>query len=566
MHGVLKVKSSAQQEAEKRKERQEKAEKFKKLTRKIFDKRKCKELDDELMSLTEKLLSSNPDFNTIWNIRKEIFLKLKDERSEEELNDLYSNELRFLQSCLHVNPKSYGVWEHRRFSLQNMPSPDWKNDLKLCNQFLMYDSRNFHCWNYRRFVVKNAEVSSQDEFDFTMKKISENFSNYSAWHYRSKLLPLVHPDPENKSKIGETALLKEFELVQNAFFTDPNDQSAWFYQRWLLGREERKAEVLYLSARKLPDGLKLILSLSKQINLQREDHLQVYVNDVEINGLVWKSSDESELPSYVWTTKVDQSIEAQDCSVKAILAGCDAIECTLVAGADESSWHWSQAESNLIFRDNHTAAKTTVLENELDSCKMLLEEETENKWVMLTVIFLMRALDPVKYKDETYALLSRVMECDSMRKEYYRDLRSRYKLEDELRRKKREKENFEILDLGNMELSAVYHWQYLIASKTLKLAGNQLKMLPSVHLLQNAISLNLDDNQLCNLDGFSKLPYLEELSIRRNCIKTLDELKKLQSSTTIKHISISGNPVCNVIGTIEETVKDIIPSLQTLGI
>lgn len=69
-------------------------------------------------------------------------LKLFTFRSEEQQVELYEHELKFLQNCLHVNPKSYGVWEHRRFSLRNMPNPDWKRDLKLCNQFLTFDPRN----------------------------------------------------------------------------------------------------------------------------------------------------------------------------------------------------------------------------------------------------------------------------------------------------------------------------------------------------------------------------------------------------------------------------------------
>ena len=42
--------------------------------------------------------------------------------------------------------------------------------------------------------------------------------------------------------------------------------------------------------------------------------------------------------------------------------------------------------------------------------------------VMLTMIFLMRALDPEKYIGDTYDLLTRLMDCDGMRKEYYKDL------------------------------------------------------------------------------------------------------------------------------------------------
>ena len=46
----------------------------------IFYQRKNGEMDKESLSLSEQVLAANPDFSTLWNFRREIFLHNRDEK------------------------------------------------------------------------------------------------------------------------------------------------------------------------------------------------------------------------------------------------------------------------------------------------------------------------------------------------------------------------------------------------------------------------------------------------------------------------------------------------------
>ena len=345
-----------------------------------------------LLSLTEKMLSVNPDPSHLWNIRREmlLYVPITEISNEESLSADVSQstsssipttsidikaELELTAHCLQRNPKSYSSWYHRKWSLvyhlthpttTSKPTTDdeidkncsqdvhikqhldkmkstLQSELELCAQFLLMDERNFHCWNYRRFVVailgscgsssttkeemaiaeksdremfngswsswlnqtkvsmgaqlsQNAitavgsipsnstnQVNEHDiaksilpltkqelkeiittEWNFTTSKIQDNFSNGSAFHYRSKLLPLVletrlsssssDDDCSNSSNDAispserYSAMLSlardEWEsILLNAVFTEPDDQTPWWYHRFLLSWAEPLAEL-----------------------------------------------------------------------------------------------------------------------------------------------------------------------------------------------------------------------------------------------------------------------------------------------------------------------------------
>ena len=200
---------------------------------------------------------------------------------------LVDSELRLTQAALQRNPKAYGAWMHRKWTLQfyKPPPSQLEDELALTSEFLSLDERNFHCWNYRRFVVSclaacggNVEDSRsessyvftgqwasptmgiqlvastdnynehnapsvpntipsrllQSEWDFTTKKIQNNFSNFSAFFYRSQLLPNYLEISHDTLNVWEN----EFQIIENAVFTEPDDQTVWWYQAVLLSFDD----------------------------------------------------------------------------------------------------------------------------------------------------------------------------------------------------------------------------------------------------------------------------------------------------------------------------------------
>ena len=206
--------------------------------------RRDKIFDQDAFTLTTKLLQINPEFYSLFAYRRDIMIKA--ESTQED----FEKELLFLQERLREFPKCYWIWSHRMWCLQRMTA-DWKSELQLVNLMLSYDERNcirpihtvflsmtnilVHGWHYRRYVVENLESHpgglAPEEFEFTTEKIKRNFSNFSAWHNRTLLIPILIRQHRFSS---HDLLESELNLVHQAMYTDPDDQSVWIYLLWLL--------------------------------------------------------------------------------------------------------------------------------------------------------------------------------------------------------------------------------------------------------------------------------------------------------------------------------------------
>ncbi|KAI7995865.1 Geranylgeranyl transferase type-2 subunit alpha 1 [Camellia lanceoleosa] len=183
----------------------------------------------EALDVNAKLLEANPEYLTAWNYKKFdvehilSHLETDTEIDPDSIKSIYSEELRVMECALARNYRSYGAWYHRKWVLSKGHS-SIHQELQLLGVFLKKDSRNFHVWNYQRFIAALKNRSDEEKLHFTTDLINKILSNYSSWHNQKA----------QGSFSKEKVLTAEYDLVHQALFTNPDDQSGWFYHLWLI--------------------------------------------------------------------------------------------------------------------------------------------------------------------------------------------------------------------------------------------------------------------------------------------------------------------------------------------
>lgn len=117
------------------------------------------------LELSARLVDLNAEMPTAWAFRRRVLLNhdqssalaqhlSKKKKNPVRLTDLLRRELpnvlkddlKFTLNALRRNPKTYAVWEHRKWVLQHFPEPErttlYRHELALVDGFLKADARN----------------------------------------------------------------------------------------------------------------------------------------------------------------------------------------------------------------------------------------------------------------------------------------------------------------------------------------------------------------------------------------------------------------------------------------
>ncbi|KAF9080133.1 hypothetical protein BGX23_002606, partial [Mortierella sp. AD031] len=550
--------------------------------------------DNDALKVTTALLRKSPDYYTIWNVRRTILKEgFLDNADEETANKIYTSELEFVQENLKLNPKSYWMWNHRRWCLENMSQPRWDRELAMVGKFLEMDARNFHGWDYRRYIIRQLDLKdkgasdkildrAQSEFDFTTTKIHQNFSNYSAWHNRSTLLGKLAEDMSKEER--EAIVDNEFDLVKNAIYTDPEDQSAWLYELWLIGREERSISILGASVISF-HPLEIVIAFDETVQMRNPFTVSTRVEHVVIPlegewkatgsdsalGSVWIFQ---QAPGAVYGPTVEIVVFSDDvCAVRAgsklPAAVCFELETLnqnledifgqlgrLVIGQNlmydvtkrigpiarpdgtmETQVVHSKHLVTSLTESDSLNERVALLEREISAVRELVELEPDCKWpiqILSTLLSELRktvSIHSTQAKvidDECIELQEKLITIDPLRQERYEDRRAQLVFDRETLSIIQDSKRFPEIEYAATQ------------PRELDLSMRGLTHIPSSSYLLHLHTLNLASNSITSTRFLRNLLNVRLVNLSNNLI---ERLEGLQHAPSLEFLTLENNMI-----------------------
>lgn len=217
----------------------------------------------------------------------------------------------------------------------------------------------------------------------------------------------MFPDDSGELPISGEKHTEELDLVMNATFTDPNDTSAWFYQRWLLKPRQTSRQVLWKI--KMTDE-RVMIAFNKQVSL-RDQTTSIKVDETLVEANFRPCGDRRF--DFLWIATLRCPPKRK--SVVEIIH--EGVGYRLEWSSQDEAWLYTSDLRQETKRDvKHLAVQ-------LDNYKQLAEIEPDNKWALLTGIILMKKIDPVEYHEAILNDLAKLSSIDKLRTSYYNDLR-----------------------------------------------------------------------------------------------------------------------------------------------
>lgn len=202
----------------------------------------------------------------------------------------------------------------------------------------------------------------------------------------------------------------ELDLVMNATFTDPNDSSAWFYQRWLL---DKCIVTVRLWRAHIKKDMAIIV-LDNNMLIKPVSPL-LFINNENVN-VNWQLYPDEKFAK-LWIAKLDSSLAVLDYAKKAYIKLQETIY-ELTYSESENAWIYK--DNSYLYKQNFNDEQ---LNEQLSSYKQLSKMEPNNKWALLTGILLMKKIDFTKFYNDILNNLTALSNVDEFRSNYYKDLR-----------------------------------------------------------------------------------------------------------------------------------------------